>query len=183
MHNVCHVNQGIETDDFLLSAERSSEVGEFRVFNQKRVKFLPAKIGERFPNLEAIQVENTGLGVVRRFYFKNMQKVVNVRLGFNQIATINPGAFDDFVSVEEFDLEGNQLTTLDKDLFVHMVSLHYLYLENNNIKLLNPKTFEISGGQLYGVSLTRNYCVSKYFRKQELVSMEIVLAANCSQNI
>lgn len=182
--NTCTTNQAIGREDYVVGSELNTSVEQFLISNNTKVSFLPARIGEKFPNLKDFQITGCGLRVVRKHYFKDLGKVLHMSLNDNKITTIEKDSFKDLISVKWFNLHHNMIETLDGKLFATMVELNMLYLQNNKIKSLSSKTFDIAGGSLtakYGVvNLESNICLDGYYDTHTWGQLETDIQANCT---
>lgn len=157
------LSQTVDSEDFVLGMPLNTSVRYCGTINDKQMKYIPRKIGEKFPNLVVFEFISCGLTVVRDFYLKNMRNVRHLYLNKNEIKTIESGAFDDLISVEFLLLHENMIETLDKNLFSKMINLHWVLLKQNKIKSLRPTTFRIPGGKLQTVALWSNVCIDKWY--------------------
>lgn len=142
------------------------------------IKFLPRGAGKKFPNLKHLQAVGCGLTVIRKYYFKNMQKLRDLYLENNKIAIIEPGAFKNLISLKYLRLGFNNIKSLDEKLFLTMVRLEFIYLNSNKISELSPSTFQIPGGKLGYVDLYGNVCINRNYYTKKLLEADI--AANCT---
>lgn len=182
----CSVDNVIDNQDIVLGSPKNNSIERFEVSENIETKFLPKDVGEKFQNLIEFWARQCGLKIIFDFYFKNMGKLVNLNLRYNQITTIKPKAFDDLVSLRELWLNDNMIETLDENLFAKMTSLEKIGLFNNKIKFLNPETFKIPGNRrLWSVYLEGNVCISKdyndYMAEANLNQLESDLKTLCLQ--
>lgn len=179
--NTCVVNQAIDSEHYVLESGLDTTVGQFYISENKKVKFLPANIGEKFPNLKEFRVWGCGLTVLRDFYFQNMTNVKYLDLGYNRISNIESSAFKDLVNLEHLFLNNNMIETLHENLFVTMVKLQLLFLADNKIKLLSPASFKIPRGKLGWVDLRDNTCINDDYVLRNFGQLEAQIKANCTQ--
>lgn len=158
--NTCIVNEIIDSESYVIESPSTTTVHQFYIPDNKEAKFLPMKIGKRFPHLKELWVRNCGLSIVRSFNFKHMQKLQCLVLSNNEIKVVETNAFKDLVSLLWLNLAGNMIETLDHNAFKTMVNLRWIYLSHNKIKFLSPQTFIISEGKLMHVGLIGNQCIN-----------------------
>lgn len=175
----CVVNESINIETYELGSPFKTNVKQFYIFSNTEVKYLPGKIGEKFPNLKEFWVRHCGLIVLRSFYFKNMFNLEYLVLNHNNIAWIESVAFRDLVNVKFVNLAGNMIKKLNINLFITMKDLRWLYLNNNKIELLRSTTFTIPGGKLMHVNLTGNHCIDKDYSSATINQLKHDLKNKC----
>lgn len=146
--HACTINQTIASEAYVLKSDFDLKITLFDISGNKEVKYLPSRIGEKFPNLKECNAALCSLTVIRDHYFKDMRKVQHLDLSFNNIATIEHGSFDDLVLMKRLSLHFNMIETLDESVFAKLVSLELLYIDQNKIKYLSPATFSTQGPKL-----------------------------------
>lgn len=178
----CFLQQTVDNEAYILGSPLNATVEQFHISDNKKVKFLPGQIGEKFPILKRFWVESCGLIIIRDFYFENMENLDHLNLHNNQIKVIEPGSFKNLVKLDRLNLGSNMIETLDENLFATMVNLEHILLNDNQIQFLSPEAFKIPGGKLEWVILQRNACIDDFYY---LVSysnqMEEDLKKNCAQ--
>lgn len=177
----CTFSHTMHTEYLVLGSELNTTVERFEISGNKKVKFLPRLIGEKFPNLKEFRLDRCGLTVVRKYYFKGMRSVRFMNLHDNEINIIEPESFNDLVSVGWLYLPENKIETLDENLFVAMVKLEWLNLDKNKIKFLSSATFRIPGGILKMVMMTENDCINQFYGSTFWNQMERDIIANCTR--
>lgn len=185
--SACIIEHDIDHEGYVLGSPLNSTVQRFKISDNEEVKFLPAQIGQKFPNLTDFWTEKCGLTIVRDFYFKNMGNLRLLGLNNNKILSVEPEAFRDLVNVEDLQLFGNKIVTLDEKLFVTMVELDYVTLTHNQIKFLSSTTFRIPGGKLKTVNLEENVCIDSlysfngWFMNNTLEKLESDILSDCKR--
>lgn len=180
--STCSVIENIEHEDYILQSTLDNTVKAFDISDNRKVKFLPMRIGENFPKLIRFATRRCGLTVVRDHYFKNMQKLEFMDLKRNKIESIAGNAFKDLVSLTNLNLENNRIEILDESLLSSMIKLEFIELNSNKIKFLSPKTFKIPGGKLGRVRLRSNTCLDRWYGvKYQLNQLEFDIKANCTR--
>lgn len=175
----CVADQTIDSDYFVLETAIDTSIEQFFVKDNSEVKFLPERIGEKFPNLKVLSVSKCALTILREHYFKNMTKLKNLLLNHNQIEMIELDAFKDLKNVETLWLRNNKIEKFNGTLFSRMNSLITLLLSDNQIKFLSSTTITL-GQKLEIVDLERNNCINKKYLKKNLQSLVPDLKAKCS---
>lgn len=160
----CKSLQPIDDEETVLEIRDDSRVKAYISQNNKLVKFIPKRIGERLPNLVLFLMNNCSLTIVRDTHFKDLRHLSLVDLSSNQIATVEPGSFKDLTRLKTLDLSSNKIETLDEKMFANLARLEVVDLSSNRIRTLSPKTFTIQGGQLYEVYLLDNVCIKLNYR-------------------
>lgn len=181
--NTCSLDHPIDTEDYVLGSELDTTVEQFDVRNKEDIKFLPGKIGEKFPNLKEFQVVNCGLTALRNHYFKDMRNLKILYLNDNKITTIEADAFQDLISVSWLNLSDNMIETLDEKTFATMVSLEDLWLSRNKIKVMSSKTLQIPGGKLNEVYFWSNVCIDSRYYSSQFNKLDSDITVNCSREI
>lgn len=176
----CKVHQSIESEEYVLVSPNYTTVELLNMENKREVKYLPKRIGERFPNLKEIWAFDCELTVVRDHYFEDLKKLRFLHMYGNKISVIEPSAFKDLTSVEKVDLRGNMIKTLDNKLFITMVNLKEIHLNNNKIDFLKTTTFKIPNGKLFHVDLRENVCIENVY-KSNMRELEFDLRHKCNK--
>lgn len=173
----CLVDQTIESGyDFGLELDATNEAVHI---SNRKVKFLPRNVGEKFPNLVKFEARKCGLTVLRDHYFKSMGNLQYMALNDNKIKTIDSKVFTDLIKLEYLVLNTNLIETLDEKLFIKMVNLKKILLNNNKVKFLSPTTFSIPKGKLWYVDLKGNVCSDKIYGSKSFGQLEGDIRAKC----
>lgn len=167
----CTITHLLKAEDYVLGSPANTSIEHVVVTEDKRVKYLPMFVGEKFPNLKGYNAWKSGLTVVRNHYFKNMKNLEYLTLSYNQIAAIEANAFRDLVNVNDLKLGNNMIETLDEKLFATMIKLQELDLNHNKIKFLAPATFKIPYGELNVLDLSSNVCIDEWYGPNKLRSL------------
>lgn len=67
----CTVIENIEHEDYVMDSIPDNSVKAFDISDNRKVKFLPIRIGENFPNLIRFATRRCGLIVVRSLFQKH----------------------------------------------------------------------------------------------------------------
>lgn len=189
----CSIDEKIDSEDYYLaSSEAGISVERFEMENNNAVKFLPRRVGEKFPTLKFYGVKNCGLTIVREYSFHGMRRLNELTVEDNEIGTIEAGAFDSLINVNLLGLRNNLLETIDQALFTKMINLEHINLSGNRIKFLRPKTFQKPGKPLIFVFLNSNVCINGDYSVNEfqthnlkfakLDQLESDIIAHCSRS-
>ncbi|KAG5669789.1 hypothetical protein PVAND_000082 [Polypedilum vanderplanki] len=145
----------IDSEDFEMTVDRNEYVEGF-YFSQctmenyhicafqknHKIKFLPIKISDKFPNFVVIFAEVKSFLKIRKDSFQNLNKLRKLALAKNNIETIETGSFDDLVELKTLTLSQNKIKNADENIFKNLVNLEESSIDNNEISVLNPKLFE-----------------------------------------
>lgn len=155
-HRTCAiVNQSINDHGFYISTSIDSTLKGFSIQNNIKIEYLPENIAEKFPNLIYFQTSNCSVKVVKKIYFKNLEKLININLQHNSIEWLENQAFKDNVNLEKLELASNKINYLSENIFGSLKNLKVLHLHNNEIQFLAPKTFQ-NLENIKNISLTGN---------------------------
>jgi Leucine-rich repeat (LRR) protein len=134
-------NQTINDNEYSISTPSHLLVYGFSIANDKKVKFFPGDLAEKFSLLMAVQAFNCSLERIDAKVFKNLRKLKFVTLSRNEISTIDSNAFTDLFKLETLYLDNNNLEYVSSRLFSSLENLKSLNLCVNKIETLSPKTF------------------------------------------
>ncbi|XP_040846960.1 SLIT and NTRK-like protein 6 [Ochotona curzoniae] len=84
---------------------------------------------------------NNGLTVLRTNDFSGLSHAISVHLGFNNIADIEPGAFNGLGLLKQLHINHNSLEILKEDTFHGLENLEFLQADNNFITVIEPSAF------------------------------------------
>lgn len=94
----------IITPDTSIASNKDETIEGILFDGNKRVKFLPVSVSEKFPNLTGISAWNCAIETVSNRNFKNLSHLVALGLGSNQIETIDENTFEDLFSLKKLYL-------------------------------------------------------------------------------
>lgn len=83
---------------------RDDSIGGLWLYSNKKIQFLPIRVGEKFPNLMGIFAGDCSINEISRENFKGLNKLKHLILRNNQIEMIARDTFNDLTSIERFDL-------------------------------------------------------------------------------
>ena len=93
----------INSADTTITA-RDESVEGFWLWVNKKIKFLPIDVSEKFPNLLGLSAYSCSLTTVSKANFKGLSKLRYLNLGYNQIEKIRSDVFSDLVSLEQLHM-------------------------------------------------------------------------------
>lgn len=123
-------------------SEGDAKVEKFTISNNLRLKTLPVKLAEVFPNLIEISVTNSGLTGVDRESFDGLKFVKSVDLSSNAIKHLEPESLDSLSNLETLDLSNNEMEFLEDTLLYKLKNLNDLKLSSNKIHHIHPRTLK-----------------------------------------
>lgn len=91
----------IDSPDFLITSDRDETVEGFSAYKNSKFEHLPINIGEKFPNLIALQVYNCSVKRISKDSFKGLSKLRRLYIYHNQIEQIDDDVFEHIPAVEE----------------------------------------------------------------------------------
>lgn len=90
----------IDSTDFLITSDRDETVTGFYAAYNKNLEFLPKNVGEKFPNLLALEAYACSVKIISKETFKGLTKLQLLIISKNQIETIDDDTFDFIPAVE-----------------------------------------------------------------------------------
>lgn len=98
-----YYSTAIDSPGIVIST-RDSDVGGLDFAVNKKVRFLPERVAESFPNLVGYTAWSCSLTEIYKTNFKNLINLRKLDLGENQIEKISSNTFEDLRSLEKLDL-------------------------------------------------------------------------------
>lgn len=83
---------------------KDASVKGLQFHENKKIKFLPVKVSESFPDLLALSAIKCSLETIKKANFEGMVKLKVLRLEHNQISTIYSDTFKDLIALDKLDL-------------------------------------------------------------------------------
>lgn len=96
--------------------------------HNKKIFYLPDKIGDAYPNLIIIRAGNCSITAISRQNFKGLNKLKNVYLPDNQIKELENGAFKGLLELRCIYLFRNQIEKILSETFEGLKMLEILSL-------------------------------------------------------
>jgi Leucine rich repeat len=93
----------IDESNTMLSSYDNSIFG-LRIINNDKTEFLPVRVAETYPNLEAYRVSRSLVNEMSKENFGRLYKLKYLSLSHNQIKKIFSDVFEDLVSLEKLFL-------------------------------------------------------------------------------
>ena len=94
------------------------------------------------PNTIAIDLSNNEIAALNNESFRNLFKLLSLRMEQNCISVVERGAFRDLVSLTNLDLSKNKLTHLHPQIFNSTHLLSNLVLSHNNLSAMPSAALE-----------------------------------------
>lgn len=91
---------------------RDETIGGLHLQSNQKVRFLPEKVSETFPNFLAYYAYGCSLTEVSKIHFENLVKLRVLQLSGNQIEKIPSNTFEDLKSLEYLDLSKKHFPVL-----------------------------------------------------------------------
>lgn len=117
-------------------------VTAFSTHGENHITYLPNGVGKVFENLKTFSAVNCGLKFIKRENFKDMEKILFLNLGSNQIETVPEDALHDLPVVELIVFCGNNLKTLSEDLLENAKRLLHFRADLSHAETLPEKFFD-----------------------------------------
>lgn len=90
----------IDSHGFTISSAKDETITALRFDGNKKVLFLPVGVYEQFPNLAFLRADHCSIRTISKENFKNLKKLKELQLYYNQIETIGTDVFEDLTSLE-----------------------------------------------------------------------------------
>jgi Leucine-rich repeat (LRR) protein len=110
--------------------------------HNKKIFYLPDKIGDAYPNLIYIRAINCSIKEISRRNFKGLTNLKDLQLYFNQIEKIAKVTFKDLKMLEILHLSDNQIKEVTIGVFNDLKKMKRLYLHRNQIEKVASGAFE-----------------------------------------
>jgi hypothetical protein len=128
-----------------------------------KIDFIPKAIPEEFPNLNRLIFSDCNLPVLKNDLFPEEFLVLEyLNFRSNQIASIEPLAFQNLKNLKQLELFSNKIQSLPFNLFQNNFKLFYLDFRVNEINSISPNLLK-NQNQLKWVNFKYNQCVSREF--------------------
>ncbi|OWF47827.1 Leucine-rich repeat-containing protein 15 [Mizuhopecten yessoensis] len=109
-------------------------------------------------HIRVLRLSYNRLVSLRRNVFDDMGSLRVLDLNYNEIKTIEKGAFW-YLDLNELHLKGNRLEAVGREMFLHTRLLRYVDLSHNDIHLISPGAWAGLGQSLHVLILTGNRLV------------------------
>jgi hypothetical protein len=145
------------------SSSQKSEATVVEFYESYQIDFIPKQIPKEFPNLNGLIFYKCDLPVLKNeLISKEFVVLEYLALQDNQIASIEPPAFQNLKNLKWLSLYGNKIRSLPFNLFENNPELIFLSFHQNEINSICPNLFK-NQNQLKEVDFRYNRCVDKRF--------------------
>jgi Leucine-rich repeat (LRR) protein len=135
-------NQTIKDKAAIIESGFIGSYKAFNIKNDKNVEFIPTNIGEKFPNIVALQIFNCSIRKIGSKHFNNLHKLIQLTFTKNEIAEVDDKPFEDQTKLEWLGLAENKITRLYGTTFSKLRNLKLLNLEGNQIVEIHYQLFK-----------------------------------------
>lgn len=94
----------INSTDFRITSERDEDVQRFYASFNDKLEYLPANLGETFPNLTELHANVCAIKEISKENFEGLNQLRELHLNFNQIESIDNDTFEFIPAVERINL-------------------------------------------------------------------------------
>lgn len=94
----------IDSLGFTISSPRDETLEVLRLYDNKKIQFLPEEVYKQFPNLFMYKAYNCSIKEVSKINFKLLPKLRLLDLSRNQIERIESNTFEDLAAVQMISL-------------------------------------------------------------------------------
>lgn len=134
--------QGQEIDKVLdLNGNSLSTPVNKLIIKDKKTKFLPTNLAEKFPNLTEVIVTESGLNQIDKETFERLTSLTSIKITHNKISKISHNSIADNKNLRTLDLSFNEIENIEDDSFARLGNLLELNLQNNLLTTVNAKIF------------------------------------------
>lgn len=177
----CELSEQVDGDEIVTVAVKNNvliDESDVVITYKNLGLHLPHGIGDSFKNLVSLDVSTSTIAKIDRLCFKNMEKLNDLRLFYNNIEELPGDVFADLRQLEILNLAKNQLTQLPNELFASLLKLKILRLNENQLKTINADVFK-HNLQLRELSLHRNMITRITF---DFAALKNIVALDLSAN-
>jgi hypothetical protein len=159
-----------QVHSFTGSTSQKSETTVVEFGHSPQIDFIPNEILKEFPNLNGLSFIFCNLPVVKNDLFPEEFVVVEyLNLYVNQIASIEPFAFQNLKNLKWLSLQENKIQSLPYNLFQNNPNLFFLDFMHNEIKSISPNLLK-NLNQLKRVDFWSIQCDAQGFGCEDLCS-------------
>jgi predicted nuclease of predicted toxin-antitoxin system len=145
----------IDSPDTIIRT-RDNTMETLAMEHNKKIVYLPDKIGDAYPNLIRIRAANCSIKEISSTNLRNLAELKELFLQNNQIEKVASGAFEGMVELEVLNLGDNQMKEVANGAFKSLTKLKNLYLHGNQIEKIASGAFEGTNMMEY-ISFGKNY--------------------------
>uniref|UniRef100_A0A8W7MWW7 Leucine-rich immune protein (Long) n=1 Tax=Anopheles atroparvus TaxID=41427 RepID=A0A8W7MWW7_ANOAO len=124
-------------------------------FKNSTIRSLPRSLVDTYTNVELLNLERLQIETIQPFALANGQKIKELFLSYNNIASLDAGVFDYLKSLEKLVMDGNQLAILPVPLFRYTNNLNVVSMAGNNLDRIEDGTFR-NNPNLENVNVANN---------------------------
>lgn len=107
----CYIQTSvIDWTGFIFSSSTSSNVGAIDAQDNRKIQYLPEKVGKSFPRLMLYNAAFCAIEAISRDNFKGLVKLEKLYLNDNQIKKISIDTFEDLNSLQVLYLSENLIS-------------------------------------------------------------------------
>lgn len=132
----------IDGPDFTIASPRNPSILKLEIERNPKIKFLPIRVGEIFPNLDSYEVKKCSIEMIKQEHFADLHYLIDINLSSNEIEKIEGPAFYQLTHLEKIDLGNNRIKALPDFIFESNENLQKIFLRENKISVLSEKTFK-----------------------------------------
>lgn len=90
----------IDGSDFIISGQEDEAVRLFDSSRNRNVKFLPIRVGDKFPGLVSYVADRCRIQEISKFNFENLFHLRTLNLDRNRLQAVTTDTFTDLISLE-----------------------------------------------------------------------------------
>lgn len=94
----------IDSPDSIISGTQNNEIDELNLSYNRKVKFLPVSLNQKFPNLKFYQASRCSLHEISKKNFEQLINLRELRLSRNEIEIIQSDTFQGLTKLTEIYL-------------------------------------------------------------------------------
>lgn len=140
--------------------------------HNKKIFYLPDKIGDAYVNLKVIRAHNCSVKDIFKGNFKGLTKLNEIYLDLNQIEKITSDTFEGLTKLEVLSLSLKaKITNFQNLISLLLISAH------NRMKYLNGKAFRLFTNTI--IRLKLNDCIDQSFTTKFGPSILVEITEKC----
>jgi Leucine-rich repeat (LRR) protein len=152
----CHMDKTTSIDSPNITIfTRDNSMERLFLEHNKKIFYLPDKIGDAYPNLIVLRAANCSIKEITSTNLRNLAELEELYLKGNQIERIASGAFKSLEKLNELHLQNQQIKEVVSGAFKGLIKLKNLYLHFNKIEKIASGAFE-GMAELQELHLYRN---------------------------
>jgi Leucine-rich repeat (LRR) protein len=132
------------------------------IFINSTLKEIPQKIFLKFQKLQTLNVESTGLTVIKKL--ESCNNLENFIASYNQISALETKLFENCINLKFLDLHYNKIQKLRGNVFESNTKLEEIDFSRNEINDIEPCGFLRNQPEFRSINLYENQCVHANIR-------------------